>query len=161
MRKHAVPVIPGLAVMPVFLLHAAGLFDIPPIRHLEAIAYDARLRLTLPQGIDPRIVDIDEKSLAEEGRWPWGRDRMALDKWFDCYPVALAGVDAVSWLKVLEKPSRQASRQDARLQSVLTRIRPGLDHDRVFAAKLRGRPATPGAGYLSSTASDEQEIQQS
>ena len=32
----------------------------------------------MPQTIDERIVivDIDEKSLAEIGRWPWSRNRL-------------------------------------------------------------------------------------
>ena len=38
-----------------------------------------RLRMTMPRGVDERIVilDIDEKSLAEVGRWPWARNRDA------------------------------------------------------------------------------------
>ena len=33
----------------------------------------------MPGTLAPRIVvvDVDEKSLAEVGRWPWGLDRMA------------------------------------------------------------------------------------
>ena len=33
----------------------------------------------MPGGVDPRVVilDIDEKSLGEIGRWPWSRDLMA------------------------------------------------------------------------------------
>ena len=57
------------------------------------------------------IVDIDEKSLAEEGRWPWRRNRMAqlLDELFDYYHVSVVGFDVVfaepdesSGLKILE-----------------------------------------------------------
>jgi adenylate cyclase len=68
----------GLALTLLFLLPAARLTDFKFLRQLEAISYDARLLVTLPQGIDPRIVivDIDEKSLNEVGRWPWGRDRL-------------------------------------------------------------------------------------
>jgi adenylate cyclase len=160
MRKHAIPVILGLAVLAAFLLHAARLIDIPLIRHLEAIAYDARLRLTMPGGIDPRIVivDIDEKSLAEEGRWPWGRDRVALllDKLFKRQQVAMVGFDVVfaerdesSGLGVLEQLGRQEFRQDARFQSVLARMRPELDHDRRFADALRGRPVVLGYYFTS------------
>lgn len=68
----------GLALTLLFLLPAARLTDFKFLRQIEAIGYDARLLVTLPQGIDPRIVivDIDEKSLNEVGRWPWGRDRL-------------------------------------------------------------------------------------
>ena len=49
---------------------------------VEGIIYDFRLKVTLPN--TPRnnehnifIVDIDEKSLKEEGRWPWSRAKVA------------------------------------------------------------------------------------
>jgi adenylate cyclase len=68
-------------------------------QRLDAIIYDARLRWTMPKTLDERIVivDIDEKSLAEVGRWPWGRNRLAdlVDELFDRQKVALAGFDVV------------------------------------------------------------------
>ena len=49
---------------------------------MEWIAYDLRLQLTLPQTPEPHenivIIDIDDRSLAEEGRWPWPREKIAL-----------------------------------------------------------------------------------
>ena len=50
------------------------------LQRLNDILYDARLRATMPRTLDKRIVivDIDEKSLAEVGRWPWGRDKLAV-----------------------------------------------------------------------------------
>ena len=50
------------------------------LQRLDDILYDARLRATMPRTLDKRIVivDIDEKSLAEVGRWPWGRDKLAV-----------------------------------------------------------------------------------
>ena len=52
------------------LLHASGALRIGVLQRLDDIIYDARLRATMPQTLDPRvvIVDIDEKSLAELGR---------------------------------------------------------------------------------------------
>ena len=55
------------------------LYDIQ--QRLEWFAYDLRMRLNLPNEteFDPQvvIVDIDEKSLAAEGQWPWSRRRIA------------------------------------------------------------------------------------
>ena len=50
------------------------------LQRLDDIMYDARLRATMPRTLDKRIVivDIDEKSLAEVGSWPWGRDKLAV-----------------------------------------------------------------------------------
>ncbi len=48
---------------------------------LEHLAYDARLRASLPARPQPHpdilIAAIDERSLAEVGRWPWPRARLA------------------------------------------------------------------------------------
>ena len=113
-KKHVIPIALGVVMLLVFVLDAAKAIHIPFIPNLEAISYDARLHLTMPETLDRRIVivDIDEKSLAEEGRWPWGRDKLAtlLDRLFDQYHVAVVGFDVVfaekdesSGLKVLEQ----------------------------------------------------------
>ena len=50
-------------------------------RRIELMSFDLRMNAQLPleQAVDPRvvIVDIDEYSLAQEGQWPWPRQRMA------------------------------------------------------------------------------------
>src|SRR5688572_19382778 len=106
LKKHLARILIGLIVVLVFIVHSVGLWGLrlPLLDQLEAIIYDTRLRLTMPGGVDSRIVilDIDEKSLAErekggEGRWPWPRDRMAmlLDKLIDKYEIAVLGFDVV------------------------------------------------------------------
>lgn len=51
------------------------------LQRLEAIPYDIRLKLSTPQtaiDIPPIIiVDIDENSLKQQGRWPWSRKKLA------------------------------------------------------------------------------------
>lgn len=159
-KKHIVPIAMGLVVMVVFLLHAATVIEIPFVRHIEAISYDMRLRLTMPRTIDQRIVivDIDEKSLAEEGRWPWGRDKLGalLDQLYDHYHVAVTGFDVVfaerdesSGLKVLERIGQKELKNIPQFQSSLERLRPQLDHDRIFAQKLAGRPVVLGYYFTS------------
>ena len=88
----------GIGVLLLLLLlgHAARLYQIPVLGNLDQIAYDTKLKLTMPRDVDKRVVilDIDERSLAEIGRWPWGRERLAtlLDTLFDHYGVSLLGV---------------------------------------------------------------------
>ena len=69
------------------VLHAVGFAPMEVLHRLDNIIYDARLRATMPGTLDERvvIVDIDERSLAEVGRWPWSRDHMAslVDQLFD------------------------------------------------------------------------------
>jgi adenylate cyclase len=139
--------------------HAARSFQIGLINHADAIAYDAKVRLTMPRGVDQRIaiLDIDEKSLQEIGRWPWGRERMAqlVTKLFDHYGVAVLGFDVVfaepddsSGLKSLESLALGELRGNAKFQALLEELRPRLDHDRLFVQALSGRPAILGF-YLS------------
>ncbi|MFZ2407800.1 MAG: CHASE2 domain-containing protein, partial [Methylobacter sp.] len=63
----------------VFMAHTAQWLNIPTLQRMENILYDLRLRTTVVNTVDPRIViiDIDEESLAKEGRWPWRRDKLA------------------------------------------------------------------------------------
>lgn len=160
LKKHAIPIAMGVAMLLVFLLHAAKVVSIPLIQHIEAISYDARLQLTMPKTLDRRIiiVDIDEKSLAEEGRWPWGRDKLAalLDRLFDQYHVAVVGFDVVfaekdesSGLKVLEQLSQKELKNLPQFQASLAQLRPQLDHDRIFAKKLASRPVVLGYYFTS------------
>ena len=169
-KKHLARIIIGLIVVMVFLVHSIGLWGLrlPLLDQLEAIIYDTRLRLTMPGGVDSRIVilDIDEKSLAEkekggEGRWPWPRDRLALllDKLFDKYEIAVLGFDVVfaerdesSGIRVLERLGTREFRDVPEFQNVLRRVKPQLEYDDIFARKMKGRRVV--LGYIFS--GDEQ-----
>jgi adenylate cyclase len=154
-KKHLGRYALGLLIVLFFIGHAAYWYRIPIIDNLEAIVYDVRLRLTMPRGIDPRIViiDIDEKSLKEEGRWPWRRDRLALflDHLFEQYKVKVVGFDVVfaerdesSGLKVLEGIAQRELKDNAQFQAALKEVTPRLEFDRLFAEKMRGRPVVLG-----------------
>jgi adenylate cyclase len=150
----------GIALVVVFIFHAAKWFELPLIQRLEAIVYDTRLALTMPRTLDPRIVivDIDEKSLAEkeiggEGRWPWPRDRIALmlDKLFDHYHIAIIGFDVVfaerdesSGLRVLQQLAQKELREVAGFQSIVQKLQPQLDYDEIFASHMRSRAVVLG-----------------
>ncbi len=74
-----VPITIGLVLLAVMLIVQASKF--PLLHKLEWMAYDLKLNATLPDkdtvNQNVVIVDIDEKSLRAEGRWPWPRDKMA------------------------------------------------------------------------------------
>ncbi|MDQ2070716.1 CHASE2 domain-containing protein [Natronospira bacteriovora] len=86
-------------LLALFTAHAAGLVHIRAISHLENLAYDSRLRLGMPFSVDPNIVivGVDEPSLAQEGRWPWPRDRMGVlvEALFQQYGARAVGLDVV------------------------------------------------------------------
>jgi adenylate cyclase len=150
----------GLLILLVLLGHSARIYQIPFINHMDALIYDMKVRLTMPQSVDQRVVilDIDEKSLAEQGRWPWGRDKLAtlMNKLFDQYGVKLVGFDVVfaepdesSGLKSLESLAKKELKDVVGFQSTLRELRPQLDHDARFAAALKNRPIILGY-YFSS-----------
>lgn len=155
MKNNAIRYLLGLSVLAVFLGHAIGAWRVPFISVVDAYLYDVRVRLSAPGTADERvvIVDIDEKSLAELGRWPWGRDKLAalVRQLVDHYQVAVVGFDVVfaeadesSGLAALERLGRSRLRDDAHFQSALSGLRRHLDYDRLFAEILRGRPVVLG-----------------
>jgi adenylate cyclase len=145
----------NVVVLVVFLVHASGLLPLPFIGFVENYAYDVRMLASMEPGQDPRIVivDIDERSLAEDGRWPWSRNRMAqlLDNLFDRYGAALVGFDVVfaepddsSGLGTLERLAREELAGDAAFRERLESLREQLDYDRIFARSMNGRPVVLG-----------------
>jgi len=166
LKQHIVRIAIGLAVLLLFVGHAAKFYQIGLVSQLDSIIYDTRLRLTMPGGVDTRIVilDIDEKSLAEIGRWPWGRDRISemIKKLFDKYGLVLVGFDVVfaepdssSGLPVLEGLAKKEFKDNAQFQSVLNQLRPMLDHDAMFSQTIKGRPVV--LGYYFNSADDARE----
>jgi adenylate cyclase len=160
-KKHALLIALGAAVMLLFLGDAAKFYRLGFVQFIDAKLYDYRLRLTLPKSGDERIVilDIDEKSLKEDGRWPWGRDKMAalMDELFDHQQVAAVGFDVVfaerdnsSGLKVLQELGRNQFKDVAQFQSVLSQVRPHLEYDKLFADRVKERNVVLGYYFSNS-----------
>jgi adenylate cyclase len=142
--------------------HAAGLQPIPLVERLDGIFYDARLRLTAPGKADDRvvIVDIDEPSLADIGRWPWNRKRMAelVDRLVDRHGVRLVAMDMVFAepdehieLDALALLAKTSLKGDAAYLKEFARLRGELDYDRRFAESMRDRQVFLGY-FLSNVA---------
>ncbi len=97
MKQYLFRLIPSLFVLLLFSLHVTGKFPLQLIDKLEQFAYDTRLKLTTNDTMDKRIVivDVDETSLREEGRWPWSRRRLAdlVYALFDDYDIGVLGFD--------------------------------------------------------------------
>jgi adenylate cyclase len=143
----------SLLLAAVLLLHAAGVIRIGALERLEAWSYDTRLLLTLPHAVDPRvvIVNIDEASLKQLGRWPWSRDKLAalVDTLFGHYAVAAIGFDVVfaepdPSLPALERLAATQLRNQTDFTTALKKARPLLDFDAQFAAALKQGPVALG-----------------
>ena len=164
MKKHAILIVLGLLISLLLVGNAAHLYQLGIVDRLSNILYDYRLQLTMPRTTDARVVilDIDEKSLKEEGRWPWSRDRLALlvDKLFDKYGIAVVGFDIVfaekddsSGLKVLQRIGQNQLKSDAQFQATLAQIKPQLEYDKQFADRIKNRNVVLGY-YLTNQKGD-------
>ncbi len=131
-----------------------------PLTRLELALDDVRQSTALAPVARPRddivIVDVDDASLRELGRWPWPRDRLAalVQTLFDDDHAAAMGIDLV-----LAEPDdqartvrdalvalRQLAPDDAALRSGIARWQGTLearaDHDARLAQALAGHPVT-------------------
>jgi adenylate cyclase len=128
---------------------ASGWVEWRPVRTLDRLVYDSRLRYqSAPIDENIVIVDIDEKSLAELGRWPWSRSVMAalIDKLSTSKALA---IDIVFAEKEVEASQELLKRiqQDPALQQLAPRLREiakTLDPDEQLAEVLESRPAVLG-----------------
>jgi adenylate cyclase len=150
LTKHWSRILVTLIPLVLALLHTAGVLPINVLQRLDDIIYDTRLRATMPKTLDDRIVivDIDEKSLAEVGRWPWGRNKMAtlVDELFDRQKIAVLGFDVLfaegdesSGLKRLRQLAGDELKDQAGFRERLSQIEASLDYDSLFARSLEKR----------------------
>ena len=127
---------------------------------IEGVIYNLRFYMTLeaetkegaqPPGHRIVIVDVDEKTLEAEGRWPWRRDKIGLlvDK------LQQAGIGVIAFDIVFAEPQRNP------MHAVLELLEPGqgaadelpgrleewihrLDYDRLFAESIADAPVVLG-----------------
>ncbi|TNF52647.1 MAG: CHASE2 domain-containing protein, partial [Burkholderiales bacterium] len=149
-RRHGPRMAVSLLPLLLALMHVLGFWRMEPLQRLDQIVYDARLKATLPGGTDDRlvIVDIDEKSLAEQGRWPWPRDRVAalVDELFDRQGIQVLGLDTVfaepddsAGLSRLQALAQGALAEQPELAAQVQQLLPELDLDARLARALKGR----------------------
>jgi adenylate cyclase len=153
--KHWPRILVTLLPLVVALLHAVGAVRLGVLDRLDSIIYDSRLRATMPKTLDDRvvIVDIDEKSLADVGRWPWGRNHLSelTNELFERQKIALLGFDIVfaeadesSGLKRLNELAQRELRDQPGFVDKLKQLQGSLDYDALFAKSLEGRAVVLG-----------------
>jgi adenylate cyclase len=143
-----------------FLLTLVAVLQIrhylPPtlVDRIDVFAYDMRMRLQHGE-LDPRIVivDIDEKSIAEVGRWPWSRNVIArlvdrLDEQYHtraiAFDVIFSEPDTSSGFGTLEALAKNELKDVAEFGARVRALKPNFDYDRRMAHALDGRPAVLG-----------------
>jgi adenylate cyclase len=159
-KRHALRWLLSLIILLFFILHAAGIVEWGFINALEHKAYDVRLELGMPNPVDNRIVivDLDEKSLSEIGRWPWNRSVIArlIDQLFDTYQIDVLGMDAVfpepddsSGLKKLQALAQGPLKDAPVFLERLKSLEKTLDYDDLLAQSLQNRRIVLGYVFTS------------
>jgi adenylate cyclase len=145
------------------LLACAQALDFLPsdvVERFDIFFYDLRIRVQAPK-LDSRIVivDIDEKSLVEVGRWPWSRDIVAdlVTKLTDHYQAKAVGFDVMfsepdtsSGYTTLESLAKTDLKDLPLFGQKLEALRPRLDYDERLASALKDKPVVLGY-FLSPT----------
>lgn len=160
--RHSVRIGISLVLFLVFIGYVNGLVPMRLLDQLEYYAYDARVRLTMPDTIDHRIVivDIDDQTLRDKG-WPLSRDLYAqmINQLFDKYHVKLVAFDVMfadrdqgQDLALLDKLQNGPLKNDKNFTAEAEKLRPGLERDRMFVESLAHRPTV--LGYVFSSASN-------
>ena len=134
--------------------HAVGLYRVPLLTQADRWLYDLRLRALAPTQADPQIVlvDIDERALAAQGRWPWNRSGLAelLAKVADDGGARLIGLDLIlaepdasDGLAALRRQAQRAP-GNATLQAAVASLAAEPDDDQQLAAVLARAPVVLG-----------------
>jgi adenylate cyclase len=153
-KKYGARWLIGFALLLVAYAQALEYLPTALIDKIDLFIYDKRMSVT-PARPDTRIVivDIDEKSIAEIGRWPWNRDVWAklIDKLTGKYDAAAVGLDVsfpeedtTSGYKLLETLSRRELKDLPAFAERVKQLKPELDYDAHFAKILQARPVVLG-----------------
>ena len=125
------------------------------LTNLEHWAYDTRLNLMSPKTRDTGVVilDIDEKSIAEIGQWPWARDDIAkiVDTLFDHYEIDVLGFDITfpeadrsEDLELLTEIESQFSQKNIAEPFNFSDIRKSRERDTILANTFKNRNVVLG-----------------
>ena len=122
------------------------------LQRLEAIPYDVRLKLSTPikvNNIPPIvIIDINEASLKQEGRWPWSRKKIAqlINELAD-NDTAIITMDVVQSEKE-ENPTQQLLQalSDLKIQTPkwIDTVEDKLDADAYFSHTIKDKELVLG-----------------
>lgn len=166
--RHLVRLTISGVLLVLFALHIAGSPRLEIIDRVEHYLYDARLRLTMPDTVDERIVivEIDEASQLELGQWPWPRETLAriVDRLFDDYGVQIVGFDVLfaeveenSAERLVEELADGPLAGNAEAIAVLEQWRERVDGNTRFAESLIARDVITGFVFKDSLVPQEPE----
>lgn len=149
MRDKLIPIIAGILF--IFIAIWMSITDFRPVHsvllRLDSLVYDLTLKPVLQRPISSEIpiliIDLDEKSLRAEGRWPWPRNKIAtlVEK------LQAAGVVVIAFDMTFTKPEaniaeaiqyhlQQHSPEKVGLAESIAEISQKFDNDAILADAL-------------------------
>lgn len=145
-------------LLSVELMWLANPAQLKIVTRFNNLLYDARFTVLTPQReaqVPIVIVDLDEASIQQEGRWPWDRKKIAqLITELQVNQVGLIGLDIV-----FSEPSRNALQQvlqqaqlSAATKADLENLKDNFDSD-LALAKALGANTVPGYFFQNGTSS--------
>ncbi|MFX4227278.1 MAG: CHASE2 domain-containing protein [Porticoccaceae bacterium] len=161
MKRKVWPVGVGLAItfFHLYWMNTSNPLLIEIRQRLDWIIYDMRLFYNLEDNPEPSqdivLIDMDEKSLSEQGRWPWSRLVMAdlVNKLGEA-GVVVTAID-VSFPEPEDNPATQVIRyaREKNLDSVevisaLEQAEADLDADSALAEAVGGYDVIPGYIFI-------------
>lgn len=158
MHKNIKSIISACIIL-LFIMQPIGQFNLPLLNQIENFTYDTRLKYTAPYTVDTNVVilDIDEKSLAELGQWPWNRDVLAnlVDNLFDHYKINTLGFDIIfaeadtdNSLKIFTNLANGSLKSNKEFLKEYKKIFPSLNHDKIFSDSLFNRKTILGYAFI-------------
>ena len=158
MQKHIKSIISACIII-LFVSQPIGEFNLPLFNQIENFTYDTRLKYTAPYTVDTNIVilDIDEKSLAKLGQWPWNRDLLAkiVDNLFEHYKINTLGFDIIfaegdidNSTKLFYDLANGPLKSNKGFLEQYEKILPTLNHDEIFSNSLVNRNTVLGFAFF-------------
>jgi len=125
------------------------------LTNLEHWSYDKRLDIMSPKSRDDEVVilDIDEKSLAKIGQWPWARNDIAnvVDTLFEYYSIDVLGFDITfpepdrsEDLELLDELELKFSSKSIEHDLNFEQLRTDRNRDDILAKSFKGRSVVLG-----------------
>lgn len=129
------------------------------IYRLESLAYDIQLRTKLlthpvPFKTSVAIIDIDDKSLSQEGRWPWSRAKLAnLVTQAQQAGAVIIAFDMIfpekesNIVETILDALTQNKLNIPTIEDALNKVKPLFDADERFAQALRASDTEMGMSF--------------
>jgi adenylate cyclase len=144
----------GISLVILASLQVWGVFTVELTERMDTFFYGLRMRAE-PPVLDRRIVivDIDEKSIAEIGRFPWSRDKMAklvmnLSQRYEAraigFDISFSEPDTSSGYDTLLSLADQQLKGIPEFRDQLQALKPMMDYDNRLAQALQASPAVLG-----------------